>query len=97
MFSVIYCRSHKSSEANAIEQYRNENSELDEKCKRFVHSKLLFNFLMCTRLQRALISKEEIIKDLRSKQHVAAAAAESDNDGDGGDVTTLTPLDLRKR
>ena len=52
--------------------------------------------LISCRLQRALSSKEEIIKDLKNKQHTVTL--EPDHaDTDGGDITSLTPLDLRKR
>jgi hypothetical protein len=56
---------------------------------------------MC-RVQRSLVSKEEIVKDLRAKleSQIAdreAGLKEGENEADGSDLMTLTMTQLRNR
>lgn len=79
---ITSLKSARESDLNALETWKHNLSEMEEKNKR---------------LQRALQSKEEIVKDLKQKMTALETSAVVQQESDGSDLTTLTISQLRTR
>lgn len=74
----------RSADFNAIEQWRNEASDMEDKIKH---------------LKASVASKESIIKDLKVRLNAVESAAEDPKMGytDGGDYSLLSAAELKNR
>lgn len=73
----------RSADFNAIEQWRHEASEMEDKIKH---------------MKSSLASKDSIIKDLKNRISAVESAAEGIADsGDGGDYSSMSPAELKNR
>lgn len=74
----------RSADFNAIEQWRHEASEMEDKVKH---------------LKSSLASKESIIKDLKSRLSAVESAAADTGVGDdvGGDYSSMSAVELKNR